>query len=62
MKSRTFKHHVTGRTIIRELNIPGSEIPEYWPPPTREQEAADSAILSGIIWSMLLQPRSEDEQ
>ncbi len=26
---RTFKHHITGRTINRDLNIPGHLIPEY---------------------------------
>jgi len=31
MKSRIFYHHETGRPIIRELNIPTVNIPEYYP-------------------------------
>lgn len=58
MKSRTFKHHVTGRTIVRELNIPGHQIPEYHLPPSKE----DDLMLSAIIWSMLLQPRGNYEE
>lgn len=48
-KSRTFQHHITGRTIIRDLNIPSQLIPEYYPTPTREQEAASAANLSAVI-------------
>lgn len=44
-KSRTFVHHVTGRPIIRELNIPTKDIPEYRLPPGPE----DKVFLAAIV-------------
>jgi hypothetical protein len=45
-KPRTFKHHETGRTIIRELNIPTHMIPEYRLPPSKEDEKLLAAIIT----------------
>ncbi len=56
---RTFKHHITGRTINRDLNIPGHLIPEYRLPYFPDEHAnrlAQVVELCMAVWA------SRDEQ
>lgn len=47
----TFKHHITGQTIRRDLNITGRMIPEYHLPAGPE----DHAMLGAIVaWCLLV--------
>lgn len=56
---RTFKHHITGRTINRDLNIPGHLIPEYRPPRSPEAVARDLAFLEKVVAYCMLVCDSE---
>lgn len=58
---RKFQHHVTGRTILRDLNIPGHMIPEYRLPYS-SQDKADLAQIVGYcaaVWAA--DPAREDD-
>lgn len=57
-KSRIFYHHITGRPIIRELNIPTADIPEYRLPPDPKAEAL---WLAALVEMVLAVPPSDDQ-
>lgn len=54
-KSRIFYHHETGRPIIRALNVPTADIPEYHLP---YDAKANAPFLAAIVEMVLAMPPS----
>ncbi len=61
-EDRTFKHHITGRTINRDLNIPGHLIPEYRLPYFPGDHAADLAQVVGLCVAVWASRDEHDEE